>query len=294
MVSFYSSTIAGVLEHISINKVKPFRYYYRNDYNDEDLKSLAFSISEYGLLDPITVRNSDNDLFEVIIGIRRYNACRMLGCRKILCHIINVDDKGAYELSLMSNLQNKKLDPIEEATAFKRYLSNYNWGEISELAKKIGKSHTYIHKRLKLLDLSNEIKEAIANYDIEPSIAEELIFIKDKKLQTKLGLLIQQRKFTCKQLRDMKKNIEYTSDTLAKDDFEFDPVNYHNDLSQRDVQVQKLFDKMIIILKNCLRNIIPLIEDIEDNWMIYDLFMQERNLINHQIDTLIKIKKKLA
>jgi ParB family chromosome partitioning protein len=218
----------------------------------------------------------------------------MLGWRNILCHIINVDDKEAFEISLMSNIQNKKLDAIEEAMAFKKYLSNYKWGEISELAKKIGKSHTYIHKRLKLLDLSQEIKEAVANYAIEPSIAEELISIKDKKLQTQLGLLIQQRKFTCKQIRDIKNNNkEYNNDIFVKDDFEFDSINYYSDLSQRNTKVQKLFDKMIIILKNSIRNMIPLIEDIEDNWIIYEFFMEQRNLINNQIDTLLKVKKKL-
>ena len=294
MVSLSPHNIVGVLENISLNEIIPFKNHYRNK-DAEDLNSLAYSIKEHGLLHPIIVRNFDN-FFEVIIGIRRYNACKLLGWRKILCHIINIDDKGAYELSLISNLQTKKLDPIEEGMAFKKYLSNYKWGDISELAQKIGKSHTYIHKRLRLLDLSHEIKEAIANYTIEPSIAEELISIKDKTLQTKLGLLIQQRKFTCKQIRGIKKNsnIEYNSETVLKDDFEFDHINYHSDLSERDAKVQKLFDKMIIILKLSLRNMIPLIEDIEDNWIIYELFMEQRNLINNQIDTLIKTKKKLT
>ena len=57
---------------------------------------------------------------------------------------------------------------------------------------------------------------------------------------------------------------------------------------------KKIFDKMIITLKNCLRNMILIIEDVEDNWMIYDLFMRQRNLINNQIDSLIKVKKKNA
>ena len=86
-----------------------------------------------------------------------------------------------------------------------------------------------------------ELKSAISNYTLEPSVAKELICIKDKKLQTKLGMLIQERKFTCKQIREVKKNrIEFNTDSVDKDDdLEFDYVNNHGDIGQRDAQVQK-------------------------------------------------------
>ena len=74
-------------------------------------------MKQFGLLDPITVRNLGNH-FEVVTGIRRYKASKLLGWRKIICHVVDVSDKEAYEISLMSNLQHKQLDPIEEARAF--------------------------------------------------------------------------------------------------------------------------------------------------------------------------------
>ena len=138
MKLLYSSNIPGVLENISISQIRLPEFSYRDKEYDEEIKNLTYSLKQYGLLDPITVRNMGNS-FEVITGIRRYKASKLLGWRKILCHVIDVTDKEAYEISLMSNLQHKQLDPIEEAMAFKKYLYNYKWGQISELAYKIGK-----------------------------------------------------------------------------------------------------------------------------------------------------------
>jgi ParB family transcriptional regulator, chromosome partitioning protein len=147
----YSSNIPGMLENVSISQITLPEFYYRENESDEEIESLKFSMKQYGLLNPIIVRNSSNS-FEIVTGVRRYQASKIIGWRKILCHVIDVTDKEAYEISLMSNLQHKQLDPIEEATAFKKYLYNYKWGQITELAYKIGKSHSYIHRRLKLLD----------------------------------------------------------------------------------------------------------------------------------------------
>lgn len=161
----YSSNLPGLLENISISQIKLPEFYYREKECDDEIKNLTYSLKQYGLLDPIIVRNLGN-YFEVITGVRRFKASKLLGWRKILCHVIDVTYKEAYEISLMSNLQHKQLDPIEEATAFKKYLYNYRWGQITELASKIGKSHSYIHRRLKLLECSPEIIDAILNREL--------------------------------------------------------------------------------------------------------------------------------
>ena len=207
----YSSNIPGILENISISQIKLPEFYYREKEYDDEIENLTFSLKQYGLLDPIIVRNLGN-YFEVVTGIRRYKASKLLGWRKILCHVIDVTDKEAYEISLMSNLQHKQLDPIEEAMAFKKYLYNYKWGQISELAYKIGKSHSYIHRRLKLLECSPEIIDAISQRRIEPSIAEEIVSIKNQDLRTNLVSLALENKITCQQIRKLKDTLD-TCDT---------------------------------------------------------------------------------
>ena len=149
-----SAHIPGIIEEVETNLVKPFKYYYRYDTTDKD--DLSYSIREKGLLQPILVRSVDS-FYEIIAGHRRYNACKKLGWRKIICHIVEMDDKDAFEISLIENIQRKNLNPIEEAQAYKVYVLNFGWGGISDLASRIGTSISYIDKRLRLLDLPEHV-----------------------------------------------------------------------------------------------------------------------------------------
>jgi ParB family transcriptional regulator, chromosome partitioning protein len=76
-----------------------------------------------------------------------------LGWRKIICHILEIGDKDAFEISLIENIHRKSLDPLEEAEAFKEYVISFGWGGISDLAAKIGKSISYVDRRIRLLRL---------------------------------------------------------------------------------------------------------------------------------------------
>jgi len=287
----YSSSILGVLENISISQINVPEFYYREQEQDDEIKNLTYSMKQYGLLDPITVRNIGN-YFEIVTGIRRYKASKLLGWRKILCHVINVTDKEAYEISLMSNLQHKQLDPIEEATAFKKYLYNYKWGQITELAYKIGKSHSYIHRRLKLLECSPEIIEAISQLRLEPSIGEEIGSIKNPDLKTKLVNLALENKITSKEIRKLKNALEIEDFNNSFYLNQQEDLELQQHIKEYDEKTQKLFNKMIILLKNTIRTMSPIIEDAEDNWIIHNVFMQHKNMIDKQIDILIKEKKK--
>ena len=294
MKLLYSSNIPGILENISISQIKLPDFYYRDKESDEQIENLKFSMKQYGLLNPIIVRNLGN-YFEVVTGVRRYKASKLLGWRKILCQVIEVLDKEAYEISLMSNLQHKQLGPIEEALAFKKYLYHYKWGQISELAYKIGKSHSYIHRRLKLLECSPDIIDAISQRKIEPSIAEEIVSIENQDVKTNLVTLALENKITCQQIRKIKDALNSTEICSPLYMFKQDDVGIYNNQNIRELDEinQKLFNKMIILLKNTLRNMSPIIEDSEDDWILHNTFMQHKNMIDKQIDILIKEKKKI-
>jgi ParB family transcriptional regulator, chromosome partitioning protein len=289
---FYSSNIQGVLENISISQIKPFKFYYRNNENDEEIKDLQFSLKQHGLLQPIIVRNLGS-YYEIVTGHRRYKACKLLGWRKILCHIIDATDKEAFEISLMSNLQRKQLNPIEEAQAFDKYLTNYKWGNITELADKIGKSRKYIYRRLKLLDSPLDIITAISDSKIDPSIVEELACIKDVELKKKLSNDALENKYSCMQIRQIRKM--WDDDKKNDNCYFYLPENSDvcADLAKIEENTQRLFNKMIILLKNTSRHMTPIIEDSEEDWIIYNTFMQHKKVIDNQIDILIKEKKKI-
>ena len=133
-----SSLLIGIIEEIEIHRIKlPELSFYGADRTETP--ELVDSIRQNGLLHPIVVRTKGN-FFEIVAGSRCFNACRKLRLRKIICHVVELDDKSAFEVSLIENIQRRSLDPIEEARAFRNYVQDRGWGGLTELASKISKS----------------------------------------------------------------------------------------------------------------------------------------------------------
>src|SRR5918995_286954 len=115
---FNSGLLPGIIEEVSISSITPSKINIRTSI--DDLNGLAFSIRQKGLLQPILVRTlNDQSDFEIVAGNRRYHACKVLGWRKIACQIVELDDKEAFEFSLIENVQRKTLGAIDEANAFR-------------------------------------------------------------------------------------------------------------------------------------------------------------------------------
>ena len=148
--------------------------------------------------------------FEVVAGNRRFCACKALGWKKIACHVIELDDKQAFEVSLIENIQRKRLTSLDEASAFKAYVSEFGWGGMSDLALRIGKSLSYVTKRIMLLNLPADVLESITSSRLNTSIAEELCSIKDKAKQSKLANLIVCRRLSFRNARKLLTNIDET------------------------------------------------------------------------------------
>ena len=115
-----SPLILGMIEDIKVNLIRPFKYDYRCE--KDELDDLSHSIRQKGLLQPILVRNKES-YYEIIAGHRRYEACKKLGWKKIICHIVELDDKDAFEVSLIENIQRKSLNVIEESEIKSRILA---------------------------------------------------------------------------------------------------------------------------------------------------------------------------
>jgi ParB family transcriptional regulator, chromosome partitioning protein len=117
----------GLIEDIDASQIKISRRPLRTEAGD--VSSLAESINMNGLLQPIVVRIIEGNYFEIVAGNRRFLACKHLSLRKIPCHIMDLSDKEAYELSLIENMQRRSINPIEEGQAYSRYIEDYGWGE---------------------------------------------------------------------------------------------------------------------------------------------------------------------
>ena len=204
-----SPLILGAIEDIDINLVVEPKYRFRQ--KQLGIEELAASIREKGLLQPLVVRPK-LDHFEIIAGIRRFWACKTNGWKKIICHIVELDDKESFEVALIENIQRKDLDPIEEANAFKNYILSFGWGGISDLASKVGKSISYIDKRIRLLELPEDIVEKISYRIISPSLGEELFFIEnDNYAQRKIVEIASNSRLSTKKARRLIRNMDRIS-----------------------------------------------------------------------------------
>jgi ParB family chromosome partitioning protein len=282
MLDKYSNELNGWVEDINILDISPPMNQLRTNMNS--LEELAESIKKIGLLQPIVVRINHSENFEIVAGNRRFNACKKLGRKKIACHVVELDDKTAYEVSIIENVQRHTLNPIEEGLAFRKYVDEFGWGGVSELAQKLSKSPGYVCRRIKLVELPKDIVELISKSEINISIVEELLPIADKLTQTKLTELIEERHLSSRMVRNMVKGIG--TNKIDKDPF------YHLTSRNDNETIYKSFDKAIIALRISIRKLATIIENVDDKWMFYDILMQHKHMLHQQIDLLIREKKK--
>jgi ParB family chromosome partitioning protein len=260
--------------------------------NHSAIEDLAKSIDKKGLLHPILIRHAKNqEKYQIVAGNRRFIACKALGWRKIPCHLIELDDREAFELCLIENIQRRTMSSIEEAHAFKLYVSDFGWGGISELATKIGKSASYVDRRLRLLDLPESVLRKIEDSSLNTTIAEELVPMHDEKKQQNLADLICRKRLTVKCVRKMLHGKENSIYSINEE--ESTVKTTVEDISELDKRVQRSLDKSITVFKVAMSKMTDIIEGVEDNWIIYEALMQHRSILNTQVDLLIKQKKKI-
>ena len=278
-----------MIEDVPIPKLRAPTYQLLRS-SGQKLNELMDSIRQRGLLQPIIVRGLESDLedryYEIIAGNRRYEACKRLSWRKITCHIVELNTKESFELSLIENIQRETLNPIDEARAFKIYISEFGWGGVSELARKIGKSPSYVTKRIELLDLPYEVIQSVAASIVSPSIAEELHTVKDQTKQSELAHLIAQRHLSLRRARKL-------IDQANQNEYVLETAFHYQDREDRKRRIERAFNKSITALKIALDRMSMVIDDVEDdNWAVSQILLQHKNMINNEIDILLKEKRK--
>jgi ParB family chromosome partitioning protein len=163
-------------------------------------------------------------------------------------------------------------------------------GSSSDLASRIGKSISYIDKRLRLLDLPEHVVNSVFDSSINPSTAEELLSLKDKDEQSKLAKLIHTNNLSSRDIR------EIIRDVKRSEVYDYDDNNkalYEHRIKHVDDKTQRLFDKAIIGLRIAMNKLSTIIEESQENWIIYEMLMQHKNMLHNQIDLLIKEKMEL-
>ena len=279
----------SITEQIEMKLIHPSSFAVRDKFQKycEDDESLIISIREHGLIQPILIRPLSQG-FEIVAGHRRYQACKSLRWRFIPCKIREMTNKQAFEIQLSENIQRKSMDPIEEAEAFRRYVIDFGWGGMSDLAKKIGKSEEYVSHRIQLLKLSEEIKKKIASNRLNVSKAIEISTIPIEKQSQIVGEIIENN-LSVKRIRELKMILK---DNISEDYSNIGLTNGNNYLSKS----LKITKKASLSLKVTLARIDNLIEESqiliepEERTEIMNFLMELRIRIHELIDDTIKFK----
>lgn len=247
----------SIVEQIEMKMIRPSQFAIRDKYQKiapED-DALISSIREHGLLQPILIRPLTHG-FEIIAGHRRFKACRSLRWRFISCKLREMSDKQAYEIQLTENIQRKSMDPIEEAEAFRRYVIDFGWGGVTELAKKLGKSEEYVSHRIQLLKLPDDIKERIVMDRLKVSQAVELSNIPSER-QSEIISQVINNNLTVREIREVK--------SILREEAAFgDQVILSKGIS-KSVQIVCITKKTSLALKVTLARLDNLIEEVHTN-----------------------------
>src|SRR5215218_2597057 len=278
---------SSVVEQIEMKMIRPSQFAIRDKFqkNDCDFETLVNSIKEHGLLQPILIRPLQHS-FEIVAGHRRFQACRTLRWRFITAKIRELSDKHAYEIQLTENIQRKSMDPIEEAEAFRRYVIDFGWGGVSELARKIGKSEEYVSHHMQLLKLPDEIKGKIVNNSLKVSQAIEIVQIPHDKQQNIASEVINNN-LTIRQIRELK--------MALKEEETFNKIIASANDESRSLAIAK---KASLTLKITLARVDNLINEVhttiepDQRAEIISFLMGIRLRIHSLIDESIRFKNK--
>jgi ParB family transcriptional regulator, chromosome partitioning protein len=289
----------SIVEQIEMKMIRSSQFAVRDRFQrlSDDDHCLIASIREHGLLQPILIRPLAHG-FEIVAGHRRFHACRSLRWRFIPCKIRELTDKEAYEIQLTENMQRKSMDPIEEAEAFRRYVVDFGWGGVTELAAKIGKSEEYVSHRIQLLKLPDEVKQHVIENRLNVSSALELTNIPTEK-QGLIAEQINSSNMTVRQIREMKSLMKTETvgpnSTTDKISGQISPS-----VLNRKPHVMKLTKKTILALRITLARIDNLIDEVHstvepaDRAEIVSFLMGTRLRIHSLIDETIRYKNACA
>ncbi len=178
----YEEELDSQLLTLPISKVEPRAEQPREYFDQEALRDLADSISQFGLIQPVVVRRLDTGYYQIIAGERRWRASRLAGLREIPVRVIEADDRRTAELALVENLQREDLNPIEEAKGYRTLMEDYGLTQ-EETAKSVGRSRPAIANALRLLNLSPAVLELVEKGSLSAGHARALVSIDDREKQ---------------------------------------------------------------------------------------------------------------
>ena len=199
---------------LKLSDIEPNREQPRKNFDKEALEELADSIKQYGLIQPIVVQKKD-DYYEIIAGERRWRAAKMAKLKEVPVIIKEYSPQEVMEIALIENIQRRDLNPIEEALAYKRLLSEFKLKQ-DEVAERVSKSRTAVTNSVRLLKLDRRVQQMVIDEMISTGHARALLSIEDGDQQYKIAMQVFDEKLSVREVEKLMKKLQNSNEKKEK------------------------------------------------------------------------------
>lgn len=214
---------------IDINKIRSNSEQPRKAFDTERIIELSESIKQHGIIQPLILRQEDDE-YIIVAGERRWRAAKMAGLKEVPAIVMELTDKGVLEISLIENIQREDLNPIEEAVAYKKLLSDFNITQ-EELSKRMGKSRTAITNIIRLINLDSRVQQYLIEGVLSEGHGRTLLAVKDNDLQYELAQKVIDDGISVRELEKLIKNS--MRDETSDKRHEYQPNPYYSNVVEQ-------------------------------------------------------------
>jgi ParB family chromosome partitioning protein len=215
--SYSEKEIGSSVNEIEISKISANPFQPRTKFDEEALNELAASIKEIGIIQPITLRKTDDGQYQIIAGERRFRASKIAGLTTIPAYVRTADDEGMLEMALVENIQREDLDAIEIALSYQRLIDECKLTQ-ETLSDRVGKKRSTVTNYLRLLKLPAKIQKGIVEKTITMGHARALVNIKDSEMQLMIYDEIIRNEFSVRRVEEIVRNYNEDSSSFQNED----------------------------------------------------------------------------
>ncbi|MDP2059527.1 MAG: ParB/RepB/Spo0J family partition protein [Flavobacteriaceae bacterium] len=233
--------VVGNIIELEINRIEVNPFQPRTNFNEENIRELASSIRELGVIQPVTVRKTDFNQYQLVSGERRLRASKVAGLTHIPAYVRIANDQESLEMALVENIQRQDLDPIEIALSYQRLIEEINLTQ-EQMSERVGKKRSTITNYLRLLKLDPIIQTGIRDGFLSMGHGRAIINIEDRKAQLEIYERILSQNLSVRQTETLVRNYHDKKspkqDRTRNDEFLNKGISQFSDFFQTKVQVQ--------------------------------------------------------
>ena len=206
------SQFSDQVTSLPLQKIEPNPLQPRKLFDEQELQTLSESITQHGVIQPLTVRKGQNGFYQIIAGERRWRAARMAGLRTVPVVVVEADDRTVMEMALVENLQRQDLNPMEEAMGYSQLMEEYGLTQ-EQVAAKVSKSRSAVANALRLLSLPTPIAQLVTDGKLSAGYARAIMVLKTPKEQEKAAQKIIALELSVRQAETLCKNMAKAEET---------------------------------------------------------------------------------